>query len=87
MAHAVTQAAGSKVVMSGGSKTDDQDFLTTVRNAMDAGANGLAVGRNVFQRDNPEQILDGLEAVIFENATVAEALDTMGVEPTNPEAL
>ena len=87
MAHAVTQSAKSKVVMSGGSKTDDQEFLTTVRNAMDAGANGLAVGRNVFQRDNPEQILDGLEAVIFENATVAEALDTMGVEPTNPEAL
>jgi class I fructose-bisphosphate aldolase len=54
---------------------------------MDAGANGLAVGRNVFQRDNPEQILDGLEAVIFEDASVADALDTMGVEPTNPEAL
>jgi len=87
MNHAVTMAADSKVVMSGGSKTDDQDFLTTVRNAMDAGADGLAVGRNVFQRDNPEQILDGLEAVIFEEASVKEALNVMGSEPTNPAAL
>jgi len=87
MSHAVTMAADSKVVMSGGSKTNDQDFLSTVKNAMDAGADGLAVGRNVFQRDNPEQILDGLEAVIFEEATVREALEVMGSEPTNPAAL
>ena len=87
MGHAVTMAGNSKVVMSGGSKTDDQDFLSTVKNAMDAGADGLAVGRNVFQRDNPEQILDGLEAVIFEEASVKEALDTMGSEPTDPAAL
>ncbi len=87
MTHAVEMAAGSKVVMSGGSKTNDQDFLTTVHEAMEAGANGLAVGRNVFQRDNPEQILDGLEAVIFEEASVKEALDAMGAEPTDPEAL
>jgi class I fructose-bisphosphate aldolase len=41
---------------------------------MDAGASGLAVGRNVFQRENPEAILDGLEAVIFDDASVDEAL-------------
>lgn len=87
MTHAVTMAADSKVVMSGGSKTNDQNFLSTVRSAMDAGADGLAVGRNVFQRDNPEQILDGLEAVIFEEASVKEALDVMGSKPTNPAAL
>ena len=65
-----------KVVMSGGSKTSDEAFLSTVREAMDAGADGLAVGRNVFQRRNPEAILDGLEAVIFEDASVEEALAT-----------
>jgi class I fructose-bisphosphate aldolase len=87
MSHAVTMAADSKVVMSGGSKTNDQDFLSTVSDAIQAGADGLAVGRNVFQRDNPEQILDGLEAVIFEEASVKQALDVMGSEPTNPAAL
>ena len=75
MAHAVEMADPTKVVMSGGSKTDDEAFLSTVREAMDAGANGLAVGRNVFQRENPREILDALEAVIFEDASVETALE------------
>ena len=41
---------------------------------MDAGGAGLAVGRNVFQREHPERILDGLEQVIFEEASVETAL-------------
>jgi class I fructose-bisphosphate aldolase len=75
MAHACEMAAPTKVVMSGGSKTDDRAFLETVSDAIDAGAEGLAVGRNVFQRDNPQEILDALEAVIFEEASVEEALE------------
>jgi class I fructose-bisphosphate aldolase len=75
MAHACEMAAPTKVVMSGGSKTDDRAFLETVCEAIEAGASGLAVGRNVFQRDNPIEILDALEAVIFEEASVEEALE------------
>jgi fructose-bisphosphate aldolase (EC 4.1.2.13) len=78
MAHACEMSARTKVVMSGGSKTDDRAFLTTIREAMDAGADGLAVGRNVFQRENPREILDALEAVIFEEASVDEALEYTG---------
>ncbi len=78
MAHAVEMAARSKVVMSGGSKTDDAAFLKMVEAAMDAGADGLAVGRNVFQRENPTEILDALEAVVFEGATTDEALTLAG---------
>ncbi|MFB6156469.1 MAG: class I fructose-bisphosphate aldolase [Haloferacaceae archaeon] len=74
MAHAVDMAGPTKVVMSGGSKTDDLEFLRTVETAMDAGAKGLAVGRNVFQRENPRGILDALEAVIFEGEGAAEAV-------------
>ena len=74
MGHAANLAGPAKVVMSGGSKTDDRAFLETVSEALAGGADGLAVGRNVFQRDNPEEILDALEAVIFEGASVEEAL-------------
>jgi len=77
MAHACDAAATTDVVMSGGSKTNDEAFLRTVKEAMDAGAKGLAVGRNVFQRENPEAILDGLEKVIFEESSVEEALDAV----------
>ena len=74
MAHAVNAAGPTKVVMSGGSKTSDRDFLSTVKDAIDAGAVGLAVGRNVWQRENAAAFLDGLEAVIYEEASVDEAL-------------
>jgi len=60
--------------MSGGSKTSDRDFLETVKGAIDAGAKGLAVGRNVWQRENPAAFLNGLEAVIYEETSVEEAL-------------
>jgi class I fructose-bisphosphate aldolase len=78
MQWAVDSAGDVKVVMSGGSKTSDEDFLSTVEAAMNAGAKGLAVGRNVFQRENPIGILDALEAVIFEDATADEALELTG---------
>jgi class I fructose-bisphosphate aldolase len=37
---------------------------------MDAGGTGLAVGRNVWQRENPEELLDALEDVIYEGKSV-----------------
>jgi class I fructose-bisphosphate aldolase len=71
----VTRMAGrTKVVMSGGSKATDREFLTSVKNVMDAGGAGLAVGRNVWQREDPMALLDALEKVIYEGATVNEAL-------------
>jgi len=75
MEHAVDAAGPTKVVMSGGSKTSDRDFLSTVKDAIDAGAVGLAVGRNVFQRENPREMLDALEAVIFDEESVDDALE------------
>ena len=74
MEFAVDAAGPTQVVMSGGSKTSDRDFLSTVKGAIDAGAVGLAVGRNVWQRENPAEFLDALEAVIYEETSVEEAL-------------
>ncbi|MFC6872613.1 class I fructose-bisphosphate aldolase [Halobellus marinus] len=55
-----------KTVMSGGSKRSDEEFLADVSATVEAGGNGLAVGRNIFQRENPEGLLDKLETVLFE---------------------
>jgi class I fructose-bisphosphate aldolase len=74
MEQAVQMAGKSKVIMSGGSKVSDEAFLESVRAVMDAGGAGIAVGRNVWQRQDPESLLDELEDVIFEDATVDAAL-------------
>ena len=75
MEHVVEMAGPTKVIMSGGSKRSDREFLENVKAVIDAGGVGLAVGRNIFQRENPEYILDALEQVIFEEASVDTALD------------
>ncbi|MFB6252533.1 MAG: class I fructose-bisphosphate aldolase [Halobellus sp.] len=58
--------SGLKTVMSGGSKRSDEAFLEDVRSTVEVGGNGLAVGRNIFQRDDPVPLLDELETVVFE---------------------
>ena len=78
MEQAVRMAGKTNVVMSGGSKTSDRDFLESVKAVIDAGGAGLAVGRNVFQRENPTRILDALEQVIYEEASVDTALAAAG---------
>ena len=71
----VVDAAGPvKVIMSGGSKTDDLSFLESVEAVMDAGGAGLAVGRNVWQRENPAPMLEALQQVIHEGAGVDAAM-------------
>ena len=74
MEHVVEMSGDMKVIMSGGSKTSDREFLESVKAVIDAGGAGLAVGRNIFQRENPRYILDALEEVIFEESSVDTAL-------------
>lgn len=65
---------GFKTVMSGGSKRSDEAFLQDVHDTIEVGGNGLAVGRNIFQREDPEELLDKLEKVIFEGRDVSEVV-------------
>jgi fructose-bisphosphate aldolase, class I len=63
---AVKAAAGVKVFMSGGPKAPtDEDFLAQVKGVIQAGATGLAVGRNVWQNPNPLAMAEKLKKIIF----------------------
>ena len=71
---AVKAAAGMKVFMSGGPKAPtDEAFLRQVQGVMDAGATGLAVGRNAWQNENPLHMAERLRKVIFERVRVEES--------------
>ncbi len=75
---AVKAAAGVKVFMSGGPKAPtDEAFLRQVRGAMDAGATGLAVGRNVWQHHDPLAMATHLRKVIFEGKPVESILPSL----------
>ncbi len=63
---AVKAAGGVKVFMSGGPKAPtDDDFLNQVKGVMQAGATGVAVGRNVWQNQDPLAMAGKLKKIIF----------------------
>ena len=62
---AVMSAGKTRVVLSGGPKVDDKEFLKVVKNIMAAGAIGIAVGRNVWQRKDPLEITKKLKEIIY----------------------
>jgi class I fructose-bisphosphate aldolase len=62
----IVKAAGrAKVVFQGGNKTNEEDFLNQVKMDMNAGGIGLAVGRNVWQAENPELISKAVGDIIW----------------------
>jgi class I fructose-bisphosphate aldolase len=72
---AVKSAGAVKVFMSGGPKAPtDESFLTQVKGVMDAGATGLAVGRNVWQHERPLEMAAALREIIMNGQTVETAL-------------
>jgi class I fructose-bisphosphate aldolase len=74
---AVKCAGKTRVFMSGGPKAPlEIDFLKQVRGALDAGATGLAVGRNVWQSSDPPRMARVLRRLVIENRSVEEALRT-----------
>lgn len=66
------EVADVPVVVAGGSKTDELKLLKDVKDAMVAGAVGVAIGRNVFQHGKPELITKALRMIVHENAEVED---------------
>ncbi len=68
---AVRSAGKALVYMSGGPKAPtDLDFLLQVKGVMDAGATGIAVGRNVWQNEDPFSMASKLKEIVFSNKQV-----------------
>ena len=65
----VVQAAfPTRVIMSGGTMTrTDEEFLSRVKVVLTAGAAGVAVGRNIWQRKDPLIISGKIHQLIFDS--------------------
>lgn len=64
---AVESAGKTKVVVSGGAKESEQEFLDLVKNVMQAGCNGMAVGRNIWKSENPIELGIKVKKIIWGN--------------------
>ncbi len=61
----VLAAQKTRVLCAGGEKKTEKEFLKMVRNVMNAGAAGLAVGRNVWQHNEPLKITKKIKHIVF----------------------
>lgn len=62
------------VVLGGAAMGDDEALLSMVKKSIDAGASGIAVGRNVWQHNNPAGIARALRAIVHGNERIDSAL-------------
>ena len=61
----VASAGRCRVISAGGSKQPDDQFLAKVKDIVAGGGSGLAVGRNVWQNENPMKISEEIRKIIF----------------------
>ncbi len=70
----VVECTPVPVVIAGGEKMEsDMELLTMVEEAMEAGAAGISIGRNIFQHQNPQKIIAALSLIITEKKSKEEA--------------
>jgi putative autoinducer-2 (AI-2) aldolase len=71
----VTSSCPVPIVMAGGKKIPELDALKMAYNAIQQGASGVDMGRNIFQSDSPVAMLQAVRAVVHDNETPEKALD------------
>lgn len=65
----------SPILILGGNKMDtDRALLETVRGAMDGGASGVCMGRNVWQHKNPDVIVAAICEIVHGGKSVDEVV-------------
>ncbi|MHA1688887.1 MAG: 2-amino-3,7-dideoxy-D-threo-hept-6-ulosonate synthase, partial [Promethearchaeota archaeon] len=63
------------VIIAGGPKMDTvKDLLQMAYDSIQAGGAGVAFGRNVFQSENPTELVRALSKIIHENYAIEEVL-------------
>ena len=68
---------GIPVVLAGGSRLEDKELLWRMQVAVEAGAIGCSVGRNIFMHASPEAITRALSRVIRERWSADKAHDAL----------
>jgi putative autoinducer-2 (AI-2) aldolase len=63
------------IVMAGGKKLPELDALTMAYNAIQEGASGVDMGRNIFQSDSPTAMMKSINKVVHEQLSPAEAFE------------
>src|SRR5881296_1391965 len=80
----VVESCPVPLVVAGGPKLETElDALELAYEAIQEGAHGVDMGRNIWQSSNPVGMIRGIRAIVHEGSTPKEALDLVkGGKPT-----
>jgi len=71
----VTDNCHVPVIILGGGKTDsDRELLEVVKDSLDGGGKGVAMGNNIWRHEHPDKIVAAIASIIHDGATVDQAL-------------
>lgn len=71
----VVETCPVPVVIAGGKKIPEKEALEMTYNAVQAGAAGVDMGRNIFQSTKPVGMIKAVRAIVHENVTAKEAYE------------
>jgi 3-hydroxy-5-phosphonooxypentane-2,4-dione thiolase len=71
----VTASCPVPIVMAGGRKLPELEALTMAYNAVQQGAVGVDMGRNIFQSEAPKAMISAVAAVVHKNEKPKQAFD------------
>jgi predicted phospho-2-dehydro-3-deoxyheptonate aldolase len=71
----VTEGCPIPVVIAGGEKVEtDEELMQIVAGAIDAGAAGVSIGRNVFQHKERRKVVEVISSIVHRGASSEEAV-------------
>ena len=71
----VTASCPVPIVIAGGKKLQELEALKLAYNAIQQGAAGVDMGRNIFQSDAPVAMIQAIRTVVHENETPEKAFE------------
>ena len=66
------------VILGGPARGDLRGVLADVQGALEAGARGVAIGRNIWAHPTPARVIAAMSVIIHGNGTVNEAMRELG---------
>lgn len=71
----IVESCPVPIVIAGGKKQPEQDALKMAYDAIQAGAIGVDMGRNIFQSSNPVGMMKAVNSIVHKKYTPKEAYD------------
>ncbi|HDR14237.1 MAG TPA: fructose-bisphosphate aldolase [Desulfobacteraceae bacterium] len=83
----VVEGCHVPIVIAGGARMDnDWEVLSMVDDAIEAGAAGISIGRNVFQHPCPSLMVSALSAIVHDRMPVEQAAELLKKTPARKAA-